>query len=354
MPGGSGGVVKRMMRLSLLAAVLMFAAAGCGNSNSGSAAQSDAESFSSGGIYPEGIGVDSSDNVWVANRYSNNVVELNVHGKILGTFAVGLRPHGLKINRKGNGNIWVENTAGGGPGGPAACPGTSVGTVTELDGSGTLVGTFCTGGDGPQHADFDGNGNVWVSNQGSGTISELSTANGNIERIQAVGETPHAIALDSSGNPWVGNYNANTVTQFQAANMTLVPFALPGSQPTGNAFDPAGNLWQSVQSVDQVAKVNPTQNPAGPFPSFSVGVAPRGVTIDGGGNVFVANQRTNDVFQFSQSGQMVKRLKVGACPENMAIDSDGDLWVSDACANTVTVLRRIAQPISDGDGDSNG
>src|ERR1700680_4054980 len=67
--------------------------------------------FESGGNYPEGIGIDASDNVWIANRYTDDVVELNPKGKILNTITVGKRPHGLKIDRANTGNIWVMNTA---------------------------------------------------------------------------------------------------------------------------------------------------------------------------------------------------------------------------------------------------
>ncbi|MGH7918139.1 MAG: hypothetical protein ACREQE_11765, partial [Candidatus Binataceae bacterium] len=73
-------------------------------------------------------------------------MELSNRGGVIGTFPVGLRPHGLKIDRS-HGDIWVENTAGGGPGAPASCPNATHGTVTELTGVGVVVGTFCTGGD---------------------------------------------------------------------------------------------------------------------------------------------------------------------------------------------------------------
>ncbi|MGH8013489.1 MAG: hypothetical protein ACREQ4_13415 [Candidatus Binataceae bacterium] len=342
-------------RLSLIMAVFpLLLLAGCGSGANSTSSGARAASFRSGGIYPEGVGVDANNDIWVANRYSNKVVQLSNSGGIIGTFQVGLRPHGLKIDRANTGNIWVENTGGGGPGAPSSCPNATHGTVTELTGTGVLVGTFCTGGDGPQHADFDGHGNVWVSNQGSGTISELATADGHIERVQPVGETPHAIALDASGNPWVGNYYNNTTAQFQLATNTVIPFTLSGTEPTGNAFDAAGNLWQSVQSIDQVAKVDPTQNPAGPFPSFDVGVGSRGVTIDKADNVFVANQRTNDVYQLNASGDLLKTFKVGSCPENMAIDAQGNLWVSNACSNSVSKLKRVATPFTNRDGDSNG
>jgi DNA-binding beta-propeller fold protein YncE len=73
--------------------------------------------------------------------------------------------------------------------------------------------------------------------------------------------------------------------------------------------------------------------------NFAVGVAPRGVTIDKAGNVFVANQQSNDVVMYDSSGNETAHFKVGRCPENMAVDSKGDLWVTNACSSTVTEIK---------------
>ncbi len=341
------------MRSVAILACLMVFAWGCGSSGGGSSANQSAsvETFKSGGNYPEGIGVDASDNVWVANRYSNSVAELSNSGKVLATFPVGVRPHGLKIDRGNTQNIWVENTVGGGPDAPA-CPSGTTGTVTALDSGGTLIGTFCTDGDAPQHAQFDSSGDVWVTNQGSNTVAELN-GSGALLNTFNTGKNPHAIAVDQSGNFWIGNYYDGTITVLSALGLELSTVAEVGLQPTGNSIDSEGNLWQSVQSLDVVAgfEASPSFASMGTHP---VGLGPRGVTIDHADNIFVANQESNDVFKFDSSGNEVAHYKVGGCPENMAIDSKGDLWVSDACASTVTKLHKVAVPFPSGDGDSNG
>ncbi|MHB8383726.1 MAG: NHL repeat-containing protein, partial [Candidatus Binataceae bacterium] len=155
------GYVSRS--LMLMSMVLMLGGSGCGNGSSSSAPSSVAgKSFRSGGVYPEGIGIDAADHVWVANRYSNTVVELSIKGAILSTVAVGTRPHGLKIDRGNTGNIWVQNTASN--------------NVTAIGADGTVIGTYPTGGTEPQHAQFDGDGNIWVTNQGSNTVAEINAS----------------------------------------------------------------------------------------------------------------------------------------------------------------------------------
>lgn len=323
----------------LMLAALIFANAGCGSGSSSSAPSPLANRrFKTGGIYPEGIGIDATDHVWIANRYSNNVVELSSDGEILNTVAVGARPHGLKIDRGNTENIWVQNTASN--------------DVTALTPDGSVIGTFSTGGTEPQHAQFDPGGNIWVTNQGSNTVAELDASGAIVQQVN-VGQNPHAIARDSDGNFWIGNYSSGNITVLDASGGVVTTIDGVGYQPSGNAIDLDQNLWQSVQSVNQVVQFaaapgfNQIANPP-------VGIAPRGVTIDNVGDVFVANQRTNDVYKLDKSGSLLARYRVGACPENMAIDSKGNLWVTDACDNTVTRLRRVAVPIPSGDGDSNG
>lgn len=327
--------------LMLLPAALMLAGAGCGNSSSSSSsapASSAGRTFKSGGIYPEGIGVDAADHIWVANRYSNNVAELSINGEILTTITVGSRPHGLKIDRGNTESIWVQNTASN--------------DVTAIGSDGSVIGTFPTGGTEPQHAQFDGDGNIWVTNQGSNTVAEINSSGAIVQQV-AVGQNPHAISRDSSGNFWIGNYSSGTITVLDSSGGVVTTIANVGYQPSGNAIDPSENLWQSIVSLNQVAQFAAAPGFT-PIASYATGIAPRGVTIDKAGNVFVANQRTNEVLKYDTSGAVIAHYKVGACPENMAIDSRGDLWVSDACGNTVTRLKRVAVPSTSGDGDSNG
>ncbi|SRR5579875_511993 len=342
--------------------VICVAICGCGNDHNSPPLPTPVPTptpsvvtYSSGGNYPEGIGIDGSDHVWIANRYSDSVAELTNAGTLLATFPVGHRPHGLKIDRKGTGAIWVQNTAGGGPGALSSCPGGTTGTVTALAGSGALIGSFCSGGDSPQHAQFDASGNVWVTNQGSNTVAEINGSTGALINTFATGEGPHAIAKDQSGNFWIGNYYSGTVSVLNSSGTSIgtIPEDRLGLQPTGNDIDPSGNLWQSVQSIDQVAVFAAAPSFA-PIRTEAVGVGPRGVTIDAAGNVFVANQQSNNVIEFNSTGSRIAEFQVGACPENMAVDSSGDVWVTNACSSTVSVLKGVAVPSPHSDDDSNG
>jgi len=342
-----------MKKISLLGLFFLLGVYACGggNNNNGNLAGGNV-SIPSGGNYPEGIGIDADGHVWVANQYSNTVVEFNQNGSIQNTFTVGARPHGVKIDRGNTGNIWVQNTAGGGPGAPGSCPNNTTGTMTALNPDGSLIGTFCTSGNQPQHAQFDSSGNVWVTNQASNTVAELD-GTGTFINLFPTGVNPHAITSDQSGNFWIGNYGSASVTVLDPSGATLATIPNAGQQPTGNSIDLAGNLWQSIEGNDVVSVFA-----GAPIFTFlmsePVGVDPRGVSIDKAGNVFVANRVSNNVFKFDSSGNHVATYNVGGCPENMAVDSSGNVWVTNSCSSTLNVIKGVAVGSSTGDSDSNG
>ncbi|MGD0075821.1 MAG: hypothetical protein ABSD31_15985, partial [Candidatus Binataceae bacterium] len=313
--------------------------------------------YSSHGVYPEGIGIDASDNVWISNRDTNNVVELSRTGKFIQSITVGIDPHGLKIDRANSGNIWSQNQGGGGPGAPSTCPDGTTGTVTALAPTGTVVGSFCTQGDLPQHAQFDASDNIWVTNQGSNTISELVAGNVGIGTFVAsfpTGVNPHAVARDQNGNFWIGNYGSADITVLNSLGDLVSTIAGVGPQPTGNDIDPSANLWQSVAGLHVVKEFAAAPSFVQIGGDHPAGNTPRGVTIDNAGNVFVANQNSENVFKFNSSGRFVREFKVGRGAENMAINSKGDVWVTNAYDNTVTVLEKVAVPTPNNDDDSNG
>lgn len=75
---------------------------------------------------PLGIAVDASGNIWVTNSNSNTVTELNMTGTTIGTYTVGSEPAGIAIDSSGN--VWVA-TAG-------------TAAVTKLNSMGSTIGTY--------------------------------------------------------------------------------------------------------------------------------------------------------------------------------------------------------------------
>ena len=128
------------------------------------------------GSYPAGgIAIDKSGNVWVTNWGAaaetagipgtapgeSNVTELSPSGSLIGTYVAGSSPGGIAIDSSGN--VWVANKGNGTQG-----TGLTDGNVTKLSSSGTTIGTYIAGSH-PEGMAIDPGGNVWVVNKGNGT-----------------------------------------------------------------------------------------------------------------------------------------------------------------------------------------
>ena len=113
--------------------------------------------------YPQGIAIDGSGNVWVTNYYNNTVTELNASGTIIGTYAVGSYLSGIAIDASGN--VWVAGNVNGTNG------------ITELSPTGVRIGAYATGywfwwGYYPGIA-IDGSGNMWETTPSSSSVAEF-------------------------------------------------------------------------------------------------------------------------------------------------------------------------------------
>ncbi len=111
------------------------------------------------GSWPDGIAIDASGNVWVANWGNNTVTELSPTGATITTVTVGTNTVDIAID--GSGDIWLA--------------GYNNNTVIELSPAGTLI-TTVTVGINPYGIAIDASGNIWVSNMGDNTVTKLSHA----------------------------------------------------------------------------------------------------------------------------------------------------------------------------------
>ncbi len=219
------------------------------------------------GSFPAGgIAIDASGNVWITNwgaasgkagnpgtgLLDSNVTELSPTGALIGTYVAGSSPGGIAIDSSGN--IWVANKGNGTPG-----TGLLDSNVTELSSTGITIGTFIAGSH-PEGLAIDPSGNVWVVNKGNGTIgtgqldsniTELSSA-GTLIGTYIVGNYPEIVAIDSAGNVWVANgYNRgmggtgpaeSSITELNPSGSIINTYTT-GNQPYGIAIDKSGNVW---------------------------------------------------------------------------------------------------------------
>ncbi len=190
---------------------------------------SESAYYYSGGTNPVAIAISAHDNIWVANRGSNNVVELSSSGEELKDFSssngnyTGTGPDAIAINSYGD--VWVANETSG--------------NVSEINPKLDTVTNFSVGSE-PDAIAIDGLNNVWVANFNSNDLTELSESGNNIGDYtlgEACSSGPDAIAI-ILGNVWVADNSATTCSQ-GVTNIVEITDAAAGNQ----YFPYSGPRW---------------------------------------------------------------------------------------------------------------
>ena len=319
-----------------------------------------------GGLYePTALGLDRSGNVWVANfgggatpystaPYSPGVVVYSPQGiPFSSTPYVPTQTsevYGLTLDR--NGDVWVtneENIAHDGTmgsitkiaGADSGAPGAYLGTFFDdtLDfpesiasdpSSGDLLvanyaGNTATYYDikgnylknvGAYNAAFpvgiaaDGNGGVWLANEGDYTITHVAE-DGTVQRPKCCSE-PYTVALDPDGNVWVTNFIATkgiyTISEVSpTGGVILAGAAVAGlNTPGRGAVDAAGQSWvlnYHDNTFLGIAGNHAAVPPATPLSPIALGrdanlVEPFSIAPDASGNLWVSNRGLNSLIMF--------------------------------------------------------
>ena len=243
--------------------------------------------------------------------------------------------------------------------------------------------------DGPSTIAFDGAGNLWVTNFNGNTITEFThsqfAARKKHLRSAAVKISadagnnlsgPEGLAFDSSGNMWVGAENGQVVLEYTSAQLAASGNPTPNvilnatfkfSSPSHVAFDGSGNLWVVDEGMangnggsGEVFKYTHAQ-----IAGLSAGIVSldpvfgislnafshlEGIAFDGSGNLWLADEQSNNVYEFTANQLtgtgLAKDLtpavilsatsRGGSChltldaPYGVAVDGSGNLFVSNA------------------------
>jgi sugar lactone lactonase YvrE len=295
---------------------------------------------------PQGVAVDASGNLFVADTY-NHVIRRISNAGVVSTFA------GV------------------------------AGSVGSTDGTGSAARFWH-----PSGVAVDTSGNVFVSDSGTGVIRKITSA-GVVSTFAgtagAFGSTDgtggdasfgsiYAIAVDASGNLFV--VDSNTVRKITSAGVVSTFAGAAGSggstdgtgsdarfnAPGGIAVDASGNVFVSDTYNHVIRKITS----AGVVSTFagaarSVGSTdgtgssarfnrPRGIAVDASGNVYVADTGNNVIRKITSAGVVSTFAgtagSVGSTdgtgsaalfsePFGIAVDASGNIYVSDPSADVI-------------------
>ena len=227
---------------------------------------------------PTFVALDGAGNLYVADTQNNRVVLVpNENGasnsglngadaSIMNIAGLGT-PQGIAVD--GSGNLYVADSANG--------------VVIEVPSGGGTPVTIAQGLVTPQGVAVDASGNVYVV--ASGTVTEYPFGRGTSISLGGGYSNPSGLAVDAAGNVYVadtGNARIVEVSGGGASQSTVAIASL--TAPQSVSLDSADNLY--VTDGSNIFEVNRTQAAPLSFPATSVGsTSPaQTVTLSNNGN----------------------------------------------------------------------
>jgi sugar lactone lactonase YvrE len=376
---------------------------------------------------PAALVTDGATNVYVADYGNHQIRVITPAGAVttlagsgaagyadaLGTNAFFNQPEGIAIDNTGtlyvadSGNNMIRKVASVG------------GAVSTFVGSTNFGSTNATGTSAqfysPQGVAVDASLNVYVADYLNGTIREVSSAGavttpagspGNFGSANGTGANarfwgPQSVAVDTGGNVYVADSFNGTVRKVTSAGVVTTLAGSPSSGsangaannarfslPISVALDTAGNQYVADSANDTIRKITPAGTVttfaglAGNFGSADGAgtnaqfLAPQGTAVDSAGNIYVADTGNHVIRKITSAGMVSTYAGFAGVtnntdgtgtnaafyfPQGITADASGNLFVTDtgnhtvrkiAAGGVVTTLAGFANHPGSADGNS--
>jgi uncharacterized repeat protein (TIGR01451 family) len=331
---------------------------------------------------PEGVTVDSTGNVYIADTADSVVRKVDSATHIITSYA---------------GSPATANTNGG-DGGPATQAGLSVPAGVFMDASGNLF--------------IADTGNMSIRKVDNTTAHDITTVAGNRtacfdpstgcgnggSALSANLNQPDSVSVDASGNLLIADTGTQTVRIVSGGTISILAGGTSGGDngPATSAIlglpnvvdvDGSGNLFVLEQYGERVRRVNATNQTittvagtgakgglgsygatnttAGPALKATF-ISPFAMAMDGAGNIYVADARGLVIRKINAATQQISTIagngnfcNAAPCgdggaatsatfqePSGLAVDSANNLYISDASTSVIRVLNQTTGVIN--------
>jgi sugar lactone lactonase YvrE len=245
--------------------------------------------------------------------------------------------------------------------------------------------------DSPQGITIGSDGNIYVADSFNSAIRKVTTA-GDVTTLSGNGEigyvdgpiataqfyAPQSLVTDASGNMYVADYGNNIIRKITAGGVVST-FAGSGdagyadgtgtkatfNSPRGLAIDGTGNIFVADLGNNLIRKITP----AGVVTTFagSRGASyldnatatsatfnkPNGIAIDADNNIYVAEALNHAVRKITQAGVVTtfvggnKQITLVGSPSAIAFDKSGNLFIADQGGRILEITKdKVLKPVA--------
>ncbi len=366
---------------------------------------------------PTGVAVDGAGNLYIADTENQRIRKVDSTGPITTIAGTGERGDGgpaaeaqlsdpIGVAVDGAGNLYIAERDN-----QRIRKVDSTGTITTIAGTGEL--SF--GGDSgpateaqlsaPTGVAVDGAGNVYIADTENQRIRKVDST-GTITTIAGTGELsfggdggpaseaqlayPTGVAVDEAGNVYIADLNNHRIRKVDSTG-TITTIAGTGGygfsedggpaseaqlpNPRGVAVDGAGNVYVAESGSSRIFKVDSTGTittiagtgeggfGGGGGPATEEPLAnPRGVAVDGAGNVYVADRGSSRIFKVDSTGTITTIAGTGeggfggdggpaveaqlSAPTGVAVDGAGNVYIADRNNQRIRMLTPTAEGVT--------